>query len=174
MSVVQQTRPHNTLPASVRCTLVKATWWCWTLQHATGCTTCSVTSKNNHSIKRNKDTVIVYQEAVIVYQDAVIVYQEAVTVYQDAVIVYQQAVIVYQDAVIVYQEAVTVCQEAVIVYQEAVIVYQDAVIVYHEAVTLTCLYGLPSSSFDINFIPCIQTMVNLSNSSSAKIAIIKY
>ena len=34
--------------------VVKETWWCWTLQLATGCTTCSVTSKNNPSIKRKK------------------------------------------------------------------------------------------------------------------------
>ena len=54
MSVALQTRPHNTLPASVRCTVVKETGWCWTLQLATGCTTCSVTSKNNPSIKRKK------------------------------------------------------------------------------------------------------------------------
>ena len=54
VSVALQTRPHNTLSASVRCTVVKETWWCWTLQHATGCTACSVTSKNNPSIKRKK------------------------------------------------------------------------------------------------------------------------
>ena len=54
VSVVLQTRPHNTLPASVRCTVVKETWWCWTLQLATGCTACSVTSKTNPSIKRKK------------------------------------------------------------------------------------------------------------------------
>ena len=54
VSVALQTRPHNTLPASVRCTVVKETWWCWTLQLATGCTTCSVTSKNNLSIKCKK------------------------------------------------------------------------------------------------------------------------
>ena len=45
VSVVLQTRPHNTLPASVRCTVVRETWRCWTLQHETGCTTCSVMSK---------------------------------------------------------------------------------------------------------------------------------
>ena len=28
----------------------KGDWWCWTLQHATGSTTCSVTSKNNPHI----------------------------------------------------------------------------------------------------------------------------
>ena len=52
--VAIQTRPHNTSAASVRCTVVKETWWCWTLQQATGSTTCSVTSKNNLSIKRKK------------------------------------------------------------------------------------------------------------------------
>ena len=47
-----QTAQH--IAASVRCTVVKETWWCWTLQLATGCTTCNVTSKNNPSIKRKK------------------------------------------------------------------------------------------------------------------------
>ena len=34
---------------------VKETWWCWTLQHATGCTTCSVMSKNNPSFNQTQE-----------------------------------------------------------------------------------------------------------------------
>ena len=41
MSAALQTRPHNTSPANVRYTVVTETWWCWTLQHATGFATCS-------------------------------------------------------------------------------------------------------------------------------------
>ena len=54
VSVALQTRPHNTSPANVHCTVVTETWWCWTLQHATGCTTCSVSYRLNSSIKRKK------------------------------------------------------------------------------------------------------------------------
>ena len=43
MSVALQTIPHNTSSANVLYTVVTETWWCWTLQHTTGCSTCSAT-----------------------------------------------------------------------------------------------------------------------------------
>ena len=52
VSAALQTRPHNTSPANVRYTVVTETWWCWTLRHTTGFTTCSI---EQSSIKRKKN-----------------------------------------------------------------------------------------------------------------------
>ena len=54
MSVALQIRPHNRSPANVRCTVVTETWWCRTLQHSTGCTTCSVSYRSPQSNARRR------------------------------------------------------------------------------------------------------------------------
>ena len=48
VSEALQARLHNTWPASVHYTIVTYTWWCWTLQHANGLTTCNVTYLIEH------------------------------------------------------------------------------------------------------------------------------